>query len=139
MIDRNRLTFVEHAEAIAFLDAKVLDRILRFVPALDVGRSSTIRAPRFRELNRMMSVYLVWPSNVLVEIVEILGLYLIQEAKRTVRQASGLPLTPEEQAEERRRDEVEAMAKFVTDALRYRLMIPLKQSLFGPRKVQPHS
>ncbi len=33
----DNLTFVEHAEPIALFDPEVHDRVLRFVPALDVG------------------------------------------------------------------------------------------------------
>ena len=35
--DCDCLTFVEHAEPIGFFDPEVHDRVLRFVPALDVG------------------------------------------------------------------------------------------------------
>jgi hypothetical protein len=34
--DSDCLTFVEYAEPIALFDPEVLDRVLRFVPALDV-------------------------------------------------------------------------------------------------------
>lgn len=34
---RDSLTFVEHTEPIALFDREVLDRVLRFIPALDVG------------------------------------------------------------------------------------------------------
>lgn len=35
--DSDCLTFVEHAEPVALFDPEVHDRVLRFVPALDVG------------------------------------------------------------------------------------------------------
>ncbi len=35
--DGDCLTFVEHTEPVALLDPEVLDRVLRLVPALDVG------------------------------------------------------------------------------------------------------
>jgi hypothetical protein len=35
--DGDCLTFVEHTEPVALFDPKVMDRVLRFVPALHVG------------------------------------------------------------------------------------------------------
>ena len=35
--DGDCLSFVEHAEPVALFDSEVLDRVLRFVPALHVG------------------------------------------------------------------------------------------------------
>ena len=47
---------------------------------------------------------------------------LIQEARRELRRASGVPLTPEEQAEELRRAELARMENFLFEALRIRIM-----------------
>ena len=35
--DGDCLTFVEHTEPVALFDPEVMDRVLRFVPALHVG------------------------------------------------------------------------------------------------------
>ena len=47
---------------------------------------------------------------------------LIQEARRELRRASGLPWTPQEIEEERRRTEMEAMDMFTFRTFRMRLM-----------------
>jgi hypothetical protein len=51
---------------------------------------------------------------------------LIQEAKREIRRASGVPLTEEDQIEERRLNEMKEMNQFIFDVFRIRLMGPLK-------------
>jgi hypothetical protein len=55
--DGDCLTFVEHAEPVALFDPEVMDRVLRFIPALHVGFSSTIRAPS--DLGRKYNFVLV--------------------------------------------------------------------------------
>lgn len=57
----NRLTFVEHAEPVALFWIEYCGSS----QLLTWGFSSTIRAPRFRELNMMMSVVLVATSNIM--------------------------------------------------------------------------
>ena len=51
---------------------------------------------------------------------------LIKEARRELRRASGIPFTSEEQAEERRRTEIEQMMKLLVESLGYRIMLPLR-------------
>jgi hypothetical protein len=51
---------------------------------------------------------------------------LMEQARRELRRASGLPLSPEEQAEERRLAEMDELNRFIFDTLRIRLMFPLK-------------
>jgi hypothetical protein len=51
---------------------------------------------------------------------------LMGQARRELRRSSGLPLSPEELAEERRLAETEEMNKFLYDTLGLRLMFPLK-------------
>ena len=51
---------------------------------------------------------------------------LIQEAKRELRQASGIPLTQEENDEERRTAEIGEFDRFAYRAFGYRRMLPLK-------------
>jgi hypothetical protein len=51
---------------------------------------------------------------------------LIQEARRGLRKASGLPMSPEDLAEERRKAEIDELEKFIYTTFRPRLMLPLK-------------
>jgi len=51
---------------------------------------------------------------------------LIDEARREVRRASGLPLNSDELNEERRKTEMDELTKFVVKSLDYRLMFPLE-------------
>jgi len=51
---------------------------------------------------------------------------LITQARRELRRTAGLPLSPEEQAEERRVAEMDELNRFLFDTLRLRLMFPLK-------------
>ncbi|HTF71820.1 MAG TPA: hypothetical protein VK638_55050, partial [Edaphobacter sp.] len=59
---------------------------------------------------------------------------LIQEARREVRRASGIPLTSVEQVEERRTVEIEEMNKFIFNAFHIRLMGPLKSKVIWTDK-----
>jgi hypothetical protein len=49
---------------------------------------------------------------------------LIEEARRKLRRASGIPLSPEENAEERRTAEIEEFDRSAFSTFGYRLMIP---------------
>jgi hypothetical protein len=51
---------------------------------------------------------------------------LIEQARRELRRTSGLSLSPEEQAEERRLTEIDELEKFLYNTFRPRLMFPLK-------------
>jgi hypothetical protein len=59
---------------------------------------------------------------------------LIQEARRELRRASGINLTPEENDEERRTAEIEEFDRFAYSAFGYRLMIPLKFQVLWSEK-----
>jgi hypothetical protein len=51
---------------------------------------------------------------------------LMDKARRELRQSSGQPLSPEDQAEERRLAETEEMQKFLMNTLGLRVMFPLR-------------
>jgi len=51
---------------------------------------------------------------------------LMEQARRELKRTSGLPLSPDEKAEERRLAEMDELNKFLFDTLRLRLMFPLK-------------
>jgi len=51
---------------------------------------------------------------------------LMEASRRKLRRSSGLPLSPEEQAEERRLAETDEMSKFLYTTLGLRIMFPLK-------------
>jgi len=51
---------------------------------------------------------------------------LMEASRRKLRRSSGIPLSPEEQAEERRLAETDEMSKFLYTTLGLRLMFPLK-------------
>jgi hypothetical protein len=51
---------------------------------------------------------------------------LITEARRELRRASGISLSPEENEEERRKAEIEEFDRFAYRTFGYRLMLPLK-------------
>ena len=59
---------------------------------------------------------------------------LIRDAKRELRKSSGLPLTAEEQAEERRITEMQELENFLFDKLRVRLLLPLKGKFLWTEK-----
>jgi hypothetical protein len=61
--DSDSVAFVSTPNPLALFDSEVLDRALRFIPVLHGRLSSTMRAPRFRELNMMMSVVFVETST----------------------------------------------------------------------------
>jgi len=50
---------------------------------------------------------------------------LMEQAQRELKRTSGVSLSPEEQAEERRLVEIDELNKFLFDSLRPRLMFPL--------------
>ena len=54
---------------------------------------------------------------------------LIQDARRAVRLASGLPLSPDEKAEERRLKETKEMDMFVFHAFKFNVMIALRATV----------
>jgi hypothetical protein len=54
---------------------------------------------------------------------------LIQDARRAVRLASGVPLSPDEQAEERRLKDTKEMNLFVYEAFRFKVMNSLKSTV----------
>ena len=54
---------------------------------------------------------------------------IIQEARRALRRASGIALTPEEQFEERRKAEIEVMEMFVFDKFRIQVGFALGASV----------
>jgi len=60
---------------------------------------------------------------------------LIQDDRRAVRLASGAPLSPDEQAEERRLKETNEMNLFVYRAFGLKVMIALKAGMAGMGRV----
>ncbi len=59
---------------------------------------------------------------------------LIQDARRTLRLASGIPLNPKEQAEDRRLKETKEMEMFVYEAFRFKVIYALKATVIWTSK-----